>query len=196
LTRETVDDTALERLGRIAPDGASGRREGDLRQLRSLADQRGNRDDDARRNRDAEVPSVRGDRNKDGCGSKADDDQGRSETLHSADRRRYEVGADFRRILGRDRHQVLALGLQKLRRHPEESFARAFEHGIERRNDAGNCDGVDRIDAETARREELGKENAVFVGRSTQLGRYAPGLLEIRAFEAAQFRLGVADVDC
>ena len=92
-------------------------------------------------------------------------------------------------------HQTLRLRFQEMRRRTEEPLAGRFEHRIELRNDARNRDRVDRAALQIARGEELREEDAVLVGRATQLRRDAPRLLQHAVLETAEFRLGVADVD-
>ncbi len=77
----------------------------------------------------------------------------------------------------------------------EETAADALENRVELGHDAGDRDGFDLAGGDGARREKLREKDAVLVGRAPQFGGDAPRVTQLVTREAAEFGLGVADVD-
>ena len=104
-------------------------------------------DAETRSDGSAEELAFAGDDVEGGGGAHVDDDGGAAEHVECGDAVDDAVGADFAGVVGEDGEAGLDAGLDEERLDLEEVFADAAQRGVERRDDGGDGDAVDDVEA-------------------------------------------------
>ncbi len=104
------------------------------------------------------------------------------------------VGAHFLRIVVVDGHAGADAGLDEKRLGMKISLGHLLERGIQRRHNRTDDHAVNFVGIEARQREQIAREDAVFVHGLVARGSQAPVGDQFLIAKDAQHRVGIADV--
>jgi hypothetical protein len=156
--------------------------------------QRLERDLDAGEDDPAEILSVRRDGVVGDGRAEVDDDARPAETVVCGDRVDEPVGPDLARVVVADRHTGADPRPDDAHLVTEVALRHLGPLGTQLRDGRGDDRGVELVEAHPAQFQQVAQRSAELVGGRLAHGREAPMLMQARALEGPEVRLGVADI--